>query len=179
MKPCTRFILSLGSNLGDRLAHLERGVRDLSSTVSVEAVSRIVESPVWAPAPPQPDFLNLVLRGRTSRDARSLLELARAVESSAGRVRTIRGGARTLDVDIIFFGTEVIDSAELRVPHPRWSDRPFVSRLVPEVAGDMVDPATGRELRGLTWPDPLPTSVSVVCAPPLLGGVDGGAPSRG
>ena len=179
IQPGTPFILSLGSNLGDRLSHLERGIHDLACSVSIEAVSRIVESPVWLPAPPQPDFLNLVLRGRTDRDPHALLELARAVESSAGRVRSTRRGARTLDVDIIFFGSEVIDSAELRVPHPRWSERPFVSRLVPEVAGDMVDPMTGRELRGLTWPGPLPASVSVVGVPPSSGCVDTGTSSRG
>lgn len=172
MAPPTSFILSLGSNLGDRLAHLEQGLRSLARDLSIEAVSRIVESPVWAPAPPQPDFLNLVLRGWTDRDAEGLLGLAQAAEASAGRVRSIPRGARTLDVDIIFFGSEQIDSPRLRVPHPRWSERPFVSRLIPEVAGDMVDPATGSVLRDLVWDHPLPANIRVVGDPPPLQGAE-------
>ncbi len=158
----TPFILSLGSNMGDRLAHLEGGIRHLARAVSVEAVSIVVESPVWPPAPPQPDFLNLVLRGRTDRDARGLLELARSAERSAGRVRSVRRGPRTLDVDIIFFGSEVIDSPELRVPHPRWSERPFVFHLVPEVAGEMREPGTGERLRDLLPTGPIPPGITPV-----------------
>ena len=163
----TPFILSLGSNMGDRLAHLERGIRALARAVSIEAVSSVVESPVWAPAPPQPDFLNLVLRGRTDRDARGLLELARSAERSAGRVRSVRRGPRTLDVDIIFFGSEMIDSPELTVPHPRWSERPFVFHLVPEVAGEMVEPGTGKRLRDLLPTGPIPPGIAPVAGPAL------------
>ena len=175
----TPFILSLGSNMGDRLTHLERGICNLARAVSIEVVSSVVESRVWAPAPPQPDFLNLVLRGRTDRDACGLLELARSAERSAGRIRSVRRGPRTLDVDIIFFGSEVIDSPELQVPHPRWTERPFVFHLVPEVAGEMVEPGTGERLRDLLPTGPIPPGIVLVAGPVPSWRVRTGTRTRG
>ncbi len=160
--PMTPFILSLGSNLGDRRAHLENGLDFLSRYVRVDAVSRVVESPAWGPGSPQPDFLNLALRGSTARDAFTLLGLAHAAESAERRIRTEPKGPRTLDVDLIFFGMLQIRSARLWLPHRHWADRPFVCRLIPEIAGDMIDPETGASLRDLSWDEPPPEDMRVV-----------------
>jgi 2-amino-4-hydroxy-6-hydroxymethyldihydropteridine diphosphokinase len=171
----TPFILSLGSNLGDRRANLMDGAQYLSHHVAIHAVSRIVESRPWGPVPEQPDFLNMVLRGSTSRDAFFLLEVAQSAESAAGRVRGIRRGPRTLDVDLIFFGDLCYRSPRLQIPHPAWAERPFVYGLLPEVAGDMVDPQSGRPLRELPGSDSLPRSLREV-APveaPTTGDADG------
>lgn len=156
------FILALGSNLGDRRAHLVRGLEFLARHLAIDAVSRVVDSPAWGPVHRQPDFLNLVVRGSTDRDALGLLGVAQETEAAAGRIRVVRQGPRTLDVDLIFFGALRIRSARLRLPHPHWAERPFVSRLIPEVAGDMVDPDSGRLLRELSWDDPLPGGMRVV-----------------
>ena len=138
------------------------GVEYLSRHLTVHALSRIVESRPWGSVPDQPDFWNLVLRGSTNRDALSLLDLAQSAESAAGRVRGVRRGPRTLDVDLIFFGDLCCRSRRLQIPHPSWEVRPFVYALLPEVAGDMVDPRSGGLLRELPGVDPLPPSLRVV-----------------
>ncbi len=173
----TPFILSLGSNLGDRLAHLRGGVEFLRRRVTVEALSKVVESAPWGPLP-QPPFLNLLLRGRTERSPASLLSVANEAESRAGRVRTeTRWGPRTLDVDLIFFGDMRLRSVRLQIPHPRWQERPFVWWLLRDVASGMIDPTSGAALSSRT-------SRAVDSAPPagvtVLGelptGSEGGAP---
>lgn len=171
--PPTPFILSLGSNLGDRRAHLQQGLRFLAQRVTIEAVSRLVESAACGPVTVQPEFLNLVVRGSSSTDAPGLLRVARGAEAAAGRTRVVPGGPRTLDVDLIFFGDLRMESASLRLPHPRWAERPFVHRLLPEVAGDLVDPETGILLRELPGVDPLDDEVKLVS--PLRSG----KPSQG
>jgi len=143
------FILALGSNLGDRQANLQLGLRELAGKVTIDAVSRIIESEPWGPVRDQGLFLNLVLRGHGAHSPRELLAIAQGAEIAAGRVRGVRYGPRTLDVDIIFMGNVVIDSPLLTIPHPEWEKRAFVRNLLPGVAGDMVDPRSGRPLSGV------------------------------
>jgi 2-amino-4-hydroxy-6-hydroxymethyldihydropteridine diphosphokinase len=122
--------LGLGSNLGDRLTNLQAAVDALQIEpgLRVTASSSVWEtSPVGGP--PQPDYLNAVIRVETDISARDLLDAARRVEARLGRVRKERWGARSLDVDILLYDDEQIDEAELVVPHPRMAQRAFV--LVP------------------------------------------------
>jgi len=124
-----RAFLGLGSNLGDRLAHLEEAVRRLARTegVDVARTSRVYETtPV---GPDQPDFLNAVAEVFTSLPARDLLGTCLAIEDSMGRVRTERWGPRVIDLDLLTYGTDEIDEPDLIVPHPRMHQRAFV--LVP------------------------------------------------
>jgi 2-amino-4-hydroxy-6-hydroxymethyldihydropteridine diphosphokinase len=124
-----RAFVGLGSNLGDRLQNLqaslplleERGIRILRS-------SRVYETdPVGGP--PQPDYLNAVVEVETDRSARELLDACLEVEGALGRVRAERWGPRVIDLDILTFGSEVIDDPNLQLPHPRMHERGFV--LVP------------------------------------------------
>lgn len=139
-------LLALGSNLGDRLAHLRNAVRSLREVFEVESVSSVVESPAQGvPAEvPQPDFLNAALRVRTPFEPTAVLDACRSVEDAAGRTRPRPGAPRTLDVDIIFHGDRVIRSEELVVPHPRWKGRGFVLHPLLEIAPDRRDPESGR-----------------------------------
>jgi 2-amino-4-hydroxy-6-hydroxymethyldihydropteridine diphosphokinase len=156
--PATPFILSFGSNLGDRSAHLERGVDFLNKHIQVETISQVVESVPWGPVA-QPDFLNLLLRGRTDRSPAWLLRMAQEAEANEGRDRGgQRWGPRTLDVDLVFFGELRLRSVRLVIPHPHWRDRGFVRWLVPQVAGDMQDPTSGRRLADL-GPDLTPEGI--------------------
>lgn len=118
--------LGLGSNLGDRLAHLQSGVDGLSAAgCTIVAVSGVYETaPVGGPQ--QGAYLNAVVRVGTDRDPWALLALAQDLEAAAGRVRGERWGPRTLDVDLLTFGDEVLDEPDLVVPHPRWRERGFV-----------------------------------------------------
>jgi 2-amino-4-hydroxy-6-hydroxymethyldihydropteridine diphosphokinase/dihydroneopterin aldolase len=151
-----RAVLSLGSNLGDRLAMLQGGVQALSEAGQIVAVSPVYETdPVGGPE--QADFFNAVVVVETDLDAHTLLEIAQAAEVRAARVRNQRWGPRTLDVDIIALGDEVVDDADLAVPHPRAGERAFV--LVPwsAVDGDatfpdgrrVADLVAGLDLRGV------------------------------
>lgn len=161
-------ILALGSNVGDRRAHLERGIDFLGRRVQIVRVSRVVESRPWGPIA-QGDFLNLVLRAESPLGPFGLLELLQQAEADAGRDRVIPQGPRTLDVDLVFFGELRLDEPGLVVPHPHWRERPFVADLVGEVAGTMTDPASGRPLREVVPPGSLSEGLREV--PPLaLGG---------
>lgn len=125
-----RAYLGLGSNLGDRFAHLQFAVDGLASSsgVTVVAVSPVYETaPVGGP--PQPAYLNAVAAVDTTLSARQLLEAAQRLESVARRVRRERWGPRTLDVDVLLVGDERVDEPDLVVPHPRMAERAFV--LVP------------------------------------------------
>jgi 2-amino-4-hydroxy-6-hydroxymethyldihydropteridine diphosphokinase len=128
--PTRRAYLGLGANLGDRLAHLQLAVDALARAdgVRVVAVSPVYETaPVGGPE--QPDYLNAVVAIDTSSTPHALLDLAHAIEAAADRVRTVRWGPRTLDVDVLLVGDERVDEPDLVVPHPRMEERAFV--LVP------------------------------------------------
>jgi dihydroneopterin aldolase/2-amino-4-hydroxy-6-hydroxymethyldihydropteridine diphosphokinase len=123
-------VLALGANLGDRVATLQSAVDELAAFegVRVDAVSQVVETdPVGGPD--QPDYLNAVLLVRTTLAPLELLAVAHQVEQAHGRVRQIRWGARTLDIDVITYGDVAADAGELQLPHPRAYGRAFV--LVP------------------------------------------------
>ena len=120
-----RAALGLGSNLGDRRGNLAAAVRGLAEAGSIAAVSSLYETaPVGGP--PQGPFLNAVAVVDTGLAPRSLLDLALALERAAGRRRRVRWGPRTLDVDLLLYGRELVDEPGLQVPHPRLADRRFV-----------------------------------------------------
>lgn len=157
-RPAVPVLLALGSNLGDRRRHLESGLDFLSRRLRIRAVSRVVESAPWGPIE-QPHFLNLVLRAETRLAPLSLLDVLQAAEEDAGRVRAVPQGPRTLDVDLVFYGSHTMVSPRLVIPHPAWSERPFVRDLVAEVAQDMVEPSSGRLLRNVAGPTGLSDSL--------------------
>ena len=130
--------LSLGSNVGDRAAHLAAGV-DLVAAGDPVRVSRVYETePVGGVA--QDDFWNLVIEIETNATPRELLERARRAEAERGRTRDVHWGPRTLDVDVLLVGDVVSDDPEITVPHPRMFERLFVlaplAELAPELVGE-------------------------------------------
>jgi 2-amino-4-hydroxy-6-hydroxymethyldihydropteridine diphosphokinase len=130
-----RAYLGLGSNLGDRRAHLRTAVAALPDVV---AVSPVYETePVGGP-PGQDPYLNLVVELDTTRTPRELLDLAHRLEDDAGRVRAGRDGPRTLDVDVLLVGGLTVDEPDLVVPHPRMWQRRFVLAPLADLAGGEV-----------------------------------------
>lgn len=134
----TRAFLGLGSNLGDRAAHLRRAVATLADVVAVSPVYET--SPVGGPEGQGP-YLNLVVELATDADARGLLEVCRDLEAAAGRIREVRWGPRTLDVDVLWVDGEVVEASDLQVPHPRMGERRFVLAPLRDLAPDLVDDA--------------------------------------
>jgi 2-amino-4-hydroxy-6-hydroxymethyldihydropteridine diphosphokinase len=127
-----RAVLSLGSNLGNRLETLQGAIDALEDTpgVRVKAVSPVYETQPWGvAADSQPSYFNAVVVLRTTLPPSSLLERAHAVEEAFHRVRDERWGPRTLDVDIVAYAEVVSDDPDLTLPHPRAHERAFV--LVP------------------------------------------------
>jgi 2-amino-4-hydroxy-6-hydroxymethyldihydropteridine diphosphokinase len=140
-----RAALGLGSNVGDRRAHLVRALATLHATpeVLVVGVSPFVETdPVGGPD--QADFLNAVVVVDTTLSPHELLFLAHECEQAEGRERGVRWGPRTLDVDVLAYDDFVSDEPELTVPHPRATERAFV--LVPWAAVDPEFLVAGRSV---------------------------------
>jgi 2-amino-4-hydroxy-6-hydroxymethyldihydropteridine diphosphokinase len=141
----TSAFLALGSNLGDRLEHLRAASRKLDATQGLDVVrsSRVYETePV---GPPQPPYLNAVVEVDTTLSPRELLEAARGVEDSLGRVRAEHWGPRTIDVDILVYDELTIDEPDLVIPHPRMHERGFVLVPLGELDADAMLPG-GRRL---------------------------------
>jgi 2-amino-4-hydroxy-6-hydroxymethyldihydropteridine diphosphokinase len=124
--------------MGDSEGQLSRAVAAIPDLVAVSPLYRT--APVGGP-PGQDDYLNIVVELETGRTPRELLALAHRLESAAGRVRTVRHGPRTLDVDVLLVGDLVVDEPDLVVPHPRLWERRFVVEPLADLAPDLVTPA--------------------------------------
>ncbi|GAB3268975.1 2-amino-4-hydroxy-6-hydroxymethyldihydropteridine diphosphokinase [Sinomonas notoginsengisoli] len=144
-----RAVLALGSNLGARAETLADAVADLVDRPEVRLVdvSPVVQTkPVGGPSG-QPDFLNMVMIVETTLGPYDLLEHCHAVEAKHHRTRDVRWGPRTLDVDIIVYGTLRLEDPELTIPHPRAAERAFV--LFPWVMIDPLAVLEGHPIVGL------------------------------
>ncbi len=136
-------VLALGSNLGDRMENLQHGIDALDGDgLTAAAISGVFETtPVGGPA--QDDYLNAVLLARSSLPALEILARCAAAERAAGRVRAVRWGPRTLDVDIITCGEERSADPDLTLPHPRAHERAFVLAPWLDVQPTAVLPGSG------------------------------------
>jgi 2-amino-4-hydroxy-6-hydroxymethyldihydropteridine diphosphokinase len=143
-----RAALGLGSNLGDRWSLLADAVAELRELDPAALVSSVYETaPVGGPAG-QGAYLNCVVLLDTERSAADLLQIAHDLESRADRVRSVRFGPRTLDVDVLLYGEEVSDDPVLTLPHPRMYERAFVLAPLAEVAPDLAPPGWVESLGG-------------------------------
>ncbi len=141
--PSSRAAIALGSNLGDRRAALAFALRRLGEVFGPLQQSSIYETAAEGTPEPQPPFLNMAVVASVAGDAAATLSRLLAIEIEAGRQRPYPLAPRTLDLDLILFGDEVIDTPELTVPHPRFRQRRFVLEPLAEIAPDLRDPLTG------------------------------------
>jgi len=133
-----RAFIGLGSNLGDRLETLSRAVKALAATrgIRVEQLSTVLET-VPCGGPPQGPFLNAAIELHTSLSPRALLHALQRIETRLGRRRSgERWAPRTIDLDILLFGKEEIQTDELTIPHPRMNERRFVLEPLAELTED-------------------------------------------
>jgi len=135
----TPAFIALGANLGDPVAQLREAAQRLRDTVGLHSVQL---SPIYFSAPvgvvDQPRFANAAVRLETTLTAHELLAVCHSVERAMGRVRTVRWGPRTIDLDLIFFGTLHLSDEALTLPHPRWSERAFVVQPIYDLAPDQI-----------------------------------------
>lgn len=140
-----RGYLALGSNLGDRLGALGCAVQELDATpgIAVHTVSSAYETEPWG-VTDQPPFANAVIEVASDLDPAGLLAACKTIEASMGRRSSLRFGPRPIDIDILLFGDERIDTPELTIPHPRMLERDFVITPLLEIAPEVTVPGAGR-----------------------------------
>lgn len=142
--------LSLGSNLGDRLANLKRAIEKIEepSQIMVTKVSPVYETePVGREN--QGWFLNLVLQVETSLEPFALLERLSSIEDQMGRKREKRWGSRNIDLDILLYDTRMVDSERLTIPHPRMHERRFVLVPLAQIAPKLLHPRLKKNIEEL------------------------------
>jgi 2-amino-4-hydroxy-6-hydroxymethyldihydropteridine diphosphokinase len=137
--------LALGSNLGNRRSNLALALRMLEPLVRVEAVSALYESPPQPPAPPPP-YLNCACRVVTGLSPLLLLRHVKRIEQAIGRRSTEPWAPRPIDIDIVLFNDERLETEELTIPHPRLAERPFVIQPLLDLDIDLVDHRTGEKM---------------------------------
>lgn len=142
----TPVCIGLGANLGDAAATLRAALAALGADPSMRALvaSRLYRSPAWG-RQDQPDFINACACLETTLPALALLQRLQALEAAHGRVRLPAGhwGPRTLDLDLLLYGQQVIELPQLQVPHPWMDQRAFVLRPLAEIAADRLVPGRG------------------------------------
>ena len=140
--------LGLGSNLGDRQENLDKALEYLSQRLRVAETSSVYDTePVGNPE--QPRFLNMVCQVKTMLKAEDLLVLAKGIERKMGRMPGKLNSPRPIDIDILFYGNEVIDTPELVIPHPKLIYRAFVLVPLAEIVPTLVHPINGKTVKEL------------------------------
>ena len=142
--------IGIGSNLGNALKNCQHAVESLSLAKGVE-ITRV--SPFYKTEPVgienQNLFINAVVEIRTALSARKLFQALQIIEKDMGRERGVKGGPRIIDLDLLFYGQEVIQEADLIVPHPEIQRRRFVLEPICEIASYFIHPDFGISMRGL------------------------------
>ncbi len=144
-----KVFIGVGSNLGNRQGYLDQARKDLTA---IPEIRDLRESPVYETEPVDAGgglFLNAVWSFETDMPARELLDRLHRLESGAGRERKAINGARTLDLDLLFYGDQVIQERDLVVPHPRLHERAFVLEPMADLAPGFVHPVLKKTIREL------------------------------
>lgn len=149
--PKSRAFLALGGNLGHPLTAFRAACRELEQhpRIDLVATSALYQTPAVGGPAGQPDYLNAVIELRTVLSPHELLAFCRELEEAAGRTRTVRWGARTLDLDLLFFDQQIFASPELTLPHPRLQERRFVLLPLADLAPDLRHPQRNASVTAL------------------------------
>jgi 2-amino-4-hydroxy-6-hydroxymethyldihydropteridine diphosphokinase len=140
--------LSLGSNVGNRKENLDRAIGFLLERLRVDKVSSVYDT-TPEDNPDQPRFLNMVAHVYTTLEPQGLLALLKGIESKLGRVPSARYSPRPMDIDILFYGKQVLNTPNLTIPHPRIPERAFALVPLNEIAPELVHPASGKTVKQL------------------------------
>ncbi|MDO6437514.1 2-amino-4-hydroxy-6-hydroxymethyldihydropteridine diphosphokinase [Cyclobacterium sp. 1_MG-2023] len=136
-------VLGLGGNRGDRLALLDKASKLLAQKMDLEKASSIYHTAAWG-GNSHGAYLNQVLVLNTSMKAEECLNFIQQIENQLGRKREVKWGDRTMDIDILYFDNEIINTERLKVPHPHIANRNFVLVPLAEVLPDFVHPQMGK-----------------------------------
>jgi 2-amino-4-hydroxy-6-hydroxymethyldihydropteridine diphosphokinase len=144
----TTIYLALGSNVGDSAANIHQAIELMHSRIS-----DIIEAPIYSSKAvgytDQPDFLNTAIRGTTTLEPPELLKFVKDIEQQVGRIQRFRWGPREIDIDIIFYGDQIVEVPGLTIPHPRFAERDFVLRPICDLDANFTDPKSSKSILSL------------------------------
>lgn len=140
--------LGIGSNIGDKLGNIERAIKELTSLIEVKKCSSIYETSPWG-YKKQDKFLNCIVYGKTKLSGFELLKEINSIEKKLGRERGKKFGPRIIDIDILFYGEEIINTPKLIIPHPLLHLRKFVLVPMVEINPDFVHPVLKKSIKEL------------------------------
>ena len=138
--------ISLGTNLGDRMSHVNAALDALPPDVEITKRSPVYETPPWGYEDQGP-FLNMVIEGQTGLDPLALLARLKQLETDLGRRPSFRWGPRIIDTDILFYDQLILNRPELTIPHPRLEQRAFVLLPLADIAPEWKHPIFGKTVR--------------------------------
>ncbi|HEX3384101.1 MAG TPA: 2-amino-4-hydroxy-6-hydroxymethyldihydropteridine diphosphokinase [Mucilaginibacter sp.] len=145
----TDVFLLLGSNLGDRQAYLQQAIAHIEQEIApVVARSSVYETQSWGKTD-EPDYLNQVIQLQTNIPAKGILYKILNIEKAMGREREVKWGSRIIDIDILFYGSEVINEDQLIVPHPELHNRMFTLAPLAEIAPELSHPVLKKNIARL------------------------------
>lgn len=148
MKENNRVFLSIGSNIENRQENIKTSIKEIKKLGDIKTVSSIYETePVGYQK--QNNFLNLVLKLETKLSPNKLIKETQKIENEMGRIKKIKDGPRNIDIDIIFYNDEIINTEKLTVPHPRMHQRRFVLAPMKEIAGETIHPVKNKTISEL------------------------------
>lgn len=141
--------IGIGSNLGNREENCLKAIRLMEEQgIKVLKRSSLYETEPWG-VKDQPMFINMVIEAETELTPQELLRVLKSIESAMGRVETKRWGPRLIDLDILFYDDMILDTPELRIPHPYIHERPFVLRPLGEIAPELEHPVLKKKIKEL------------------------------
>jgi 2-amino-4-hydroxy-6-hydroxymethyldihydropteridine diphosphokinase len=144
----TEVYLALGSNIGDSKAYIAKAIDLLS-----DELADIKQAPLYRSKAvgytDQPDFINTAIGAKTDLSPLELLEVTKNIEKQLGRIERFRWGPREIDIDIIFYGHQIIESDELTIPHPSFRERSFVLQPICNLSPNLIDPVSKKPIKVL------------------------------
>ena len=144
-----RFVLSLGTNMGDRMAFLIKAKEYIGKRIGdLSAQSSVFETAAWGEEN-QPEFYNQVIGGFTALTASDLMVSILDIEMEMGRKREVKWSPRIIDIDILFYENEIIEEEGLIIPHPLFHKRRFTLEPLVEILPELIDPRSGKSMQDL------------------------------
>lgn len=144
----TSAYFSIGTNLGDRFANLQRALSLLGAEMAITAVSPVYVTEPWGDTN-QPKFLNICVAAATDLPPCDILDIIKSIEHDMGRLPSRHWGPRLIDIDLLLYGHTIVDEPGLTVPHPHMAERAFVLAPLANIIPTFVHPTTGRTIEAM------------------------------